>query len=218
MGGQRSSLPFATSYQQAQHQHQHQMMHNRDQLFNNNNMNNMQTTPSDDEVRSATKDIVSKAIDALLQNENMNISSVQQQQAQTRASPPQSKSKLIQRSRRHTVDSMPTNTGTMSRLDAMTDLFLERSIARLQSRPVSLMGPRTMSPPHSAQAGSPSIMQQQQPLFMGGGGGENVAMMSRQQQSLIASVGAEVEAQTKACLGHRQQRKVSMPMDSCYGV
>lgn len=193
----RSSMPFPTGYQSHQKQMPQAMGQNQ--------------APSDAHVMSATKDIVSKAIDALRQNENMSMAQATQAQAQHMTRP-------AHRSRRHTVDSMPmpTNNGTMSRLDAMTDLFLERSFARLQSRPVSIMGQRTQSPSRGVTQGV-SAGVQQQPLFMGGdANSSNFNNISR--QSLVDSVGAEVEAHTKACLSYRQQRKVSMPMGSCYGM
>ena len=154
-----------------------------------------QTTPSDDEVRSATQDIVGAALNALRQNETI----AQQRQAQQQSRP-------AQRSRRHTVDALPSFSTTLAstRLDAMTDMFLERSMARLQTRP-AIMGPR----PALTQS---SVAQHQQQQFMGGCGG----IMSRHQQSLVASIDAEVQAQTQAKVfaaqqQHRQHgRKVSM--------
>ena len=155
-----------------------------------------QTTPSDDEVRSATQDIVGAALNALRQNET----TVQQRQ-------PQQQPRPVHRSRRHTVDALPsysTTAASTSRLDAMTNMFLERSLARLQTRP-AIMGPRP--------ALTQSSVAQHQHQFLGGGGG---GIMGRHQQSLVASIDAEVQAQTQAKvfatqMQQRQRgRKVSM--------
>lgn len=106
--------------------------------------------PSDAEVRSATKDIVSAAMNALRPNKE----SVQEP-VQTDANP------RPRKCRRHTIDAPPSaigQAGASSRLDAMTDLFLERSLARLKSRPAGIMGP-------SATTRVPMQQQQQQPTM-----------------------------------------------------
>ncbi len=68
-------------------------------------------TPSDADVRSATQDIVSAAIDA-----------------------------LRPKRRRLSIDHLPSS-GSSVCLDIMTEMFLERSRKVLSSRPVSIMGP-----------------------------------------------------------------------------
>lgn len=113
------SPPFAAGFlQDCQHQGYQQQAPQRMQ---SQAINKANRAPSDAEVRSATQDIVSAAIDVL----------------------------RPAGARRVTVDrplpGMGSDNGGTSRLDAMTDLFLERSRARLSSRPVSLMGPRRSS-------------------------------------------------------------------------
>ncbi|KAL3770807.1 hypothetical protein ACHAWU_006366 [Discostella pseudostelligera] len=73
----------------------------------------LSTTPSDAEVRSATQDIMTAAIDAMLPKR-----------------------------RRLSIDHLP-NSGSTVHLDVITEIFLERSRKVLSSRPVSIMGPRS---------------------------------------------------------------------------
>lgn len=132
-------------------------------------MMNTRPTPSDAEVRSATEDIVSAAIDA-----------------------------LRPKSRRHTISHVNT-----SELDAMTDMFLERSMARLSSRPTAIMGPRK-----TANAAQQVAVPIQHPFL-----GVQDAKNAISRHMMMTSVGAEVEAYTKACLAARseqQRRKVSI--------
>lgn len=151
-------------------------------------MNHPAATPSDDEVRSATNNIVSAAMAALRPNAN----NLQPAALSSPAQRPQQRSSL-QRSRRHTVDALPSNSSSSStsKLDVMTDLFLERSMARLQSRP-AIMGPRR----HTVTSLPPGTNMRQ--LLFGGDANNNSGVGNR--QSLFASVRAEVEAQTQATL------------------
>jgi hypothetical protein len=71
------------------------------------------TTPSDAEVRSATQNIMTAAIDVILPKR-----------------------------RRLSSDHLP-NSGSTVHLDVMTEIFLERSRKVLSCRPVSIMGPRS---------------------------------------------------------------------------
>jgi len=118
MGG-RPSLPFAaagfhpgSSHPPAPARPQHQVVQRPRQVPPRNMLATQRAsvsgaTPSDAEVRSATEDIVSRALEALRPK--------------------------LGSCRRHTIDHPPT--GSTARLDAMTDLFLERSLARLGKGP-----------------------------------------------------------------------------------
>eukprot|EP00579_Thalassiosira_antarctica_P011053 CAMPEP_0201909998 /NCGR_PEP_ID=MMETSP0903-20130614/1536_1 /ASSEMBLY_ACC=CAM_ASM_000552 /TAXON_ID=420261 /ORGANISM="Thalassiosira antarctica, Strain CCMP982" /LENGTH=640 /DNA_ID=CAMNT_0048444581 /DNA_START=36 /DNA_END=1958 /DNA_ORIENTATION=- len=188
----RMSPHFATGF----HHNSQLQQHQQQQPLQSHLMSTKASPYSDANVRSSSEGIVSAAINALRQDEN----TVHQHQAHTKPPP---------RSRRRTIDTVPNST---SRLDAMTDLFLEQSRARLSSRRLAIMGPRnntSSAPPRQQQVVPTRSMQQQKPFLLGGAEATMNGAMSR--QSLVAFLGAEVEAQTKACLASRsQQRKVSM--------
>jgi len=185
----RMSAPVSTCFHNNQLRRQQQLLQSQMQM-----MNAAKATPySDAQVQSVTEGIVHAAVNALRQNDNM----IHQHQAQ--------KHSPSLRSRRHTVDTAPNST---MRLDAMTDVLLERSFARLTSRPMVMTGPtnNASSPPFQQAVPSTSMRQHQQSFS--GGADASLSMndlMSR--QSLIASMGAEVEAQTKACLASRSQKQ-----------
>mmetsp|Transcript_12822 Transcript_12822/g.27188 ORF Transcript_12822/g.27188 Transcript_12822/m.27188 type:complete len:1118 (-) Transcript_12822:127-3480(-) len=132
-----------------------------------------QRAPSDEDVKMATEDVVSAALDALRRGEASQQQQEQQQQMfqqglnhqRPRHRGPHPRS--FKRSRRHTVDHVPSIiagansvfpdaasasaasgvppamnlTSTTSSLDAMTEQFLERSRARLSGRPMGISVP-----------------------------------------------------------------------------
>jgi hypothetical protein len=105
------------------------------------------------------------------------------------------------KARRLTVDQPPSLLGNnTARLDAMTDLFLERSMARLNSRPVSLMGPRNNVGQQQQQQHSalPSLARRAT---------ISTAEDIMRHQSLAMTLQAEVEAQAKANLAAAEQRR-----------
>mmetsp|Transcript_17419 Transcript_17419/g.37608 ORF Transcript_17419/g.37608 Transcript_17419/m.37608 type:complete len:595 (-) Transcript_17419:108-1892(-) len=155
---ERMPMPFASGFHHGHPQPQ-QEQHMQGQMLNT------ATTPSDAEVRSATEDIVSAAIDALRPE-----------------------------SRRHAI-SRVCNGGSTSHLDAMTDVFLERSMARLSSRPVAIMGPRKIA--NAAQ--QQQVVHGMHQPFLGMEDANNV--ISRQSLAWLAA------------RSEQQQRKVSILSD-----
>lgn len=158
--------------------------------------------PSDAEVQSATEEIVSAAIDALHQNDKVQL----QQQQQRQTSP-------LTRSRRHTIDSLhgaanaANNNCHTSRLDAMTDLFLEQSLARIQKTNHAMQRQQQRRPAATAAAPFPSSFPRRVTDAMASNSSVGIGVaaaasagLSRQEWALIASVGAEVEAHTNASL------------------
>ncbi|KAL7466326.1 hypothetical protein ACHAXS_006624 [Conticribra weissflogii] len=133
--------------------------------------------PSDEDVKMATEDVVSAALDVLRrgeaaqqqQQEQQQIFQTQLQLNQQRPQQRGPRPRCFQRSRRHTVDHVPSNMGGMNSgfanttsssttvgaqhamnptsasmsLDAMTEEFLERSRARLSGRPMGISAPST---------------------------------------------------------------------------
>jgi len=135
-------------------QHQHQMMKSNP------------TPCADAEAQSATQDIISAAINVLRRTDNM----VHQHQAPIPNSPPSI-------CRRPTIEDVPSTT---LRLDAMTEVFLERSKARLASGFMEIFHPKTGTLPPSRQQ-----------AFSGDDNARGRGFISR--QSLFDSVRAEVE-------------------------
>mmetsp|Transcript_31024 Transcript_31024/g.53023 ORF Transcript_31024/g.53023 Transcript_31024/m.53023 type:complete len:593 (+) Transcript_31024:134-1912(+) len=176
------SLPFSTGFHPRSSQPQPQLQPQRRSV-----PSQMIATPSDADVQSATKDIVSAAINALRQDERAPVQQTQQE--------PQI------RSRRCTIDTPPANT---SRLDALTDIFLEQSMARLSSGPMNMAA----APPRQQVTPPSGSMQHRQRFFQGGADTMMNASMLSRQLPMMSSIGAE----TLACRGGLMspQRKVSM--------
>ena len=190
----RMSLPFATSgFNQGQ---QGSMQPRHLNSASPPTRPTCSKSPSDEEVNSATRQIVSAAIDALHPRPNTS-----------------------SRYRRHTIDGVPPHVVNVNsaQLDAMTGRFLERSMARLNSRPAPWRVARRGScsgslgmmgagqPSLNRQVAAPGMMMQPQ------------QQQSSRRQSLFMALDAEVEKQTRACLAaqglqrkKQQGRKVSL--------